>query len=119
MKLDGKIKKEEEEGIIKVKGEALIEIEDPRTFVIPIRLEAKINLNALADTGSNINVLPYRVYKELGRDEVKPVNRGITMLNHSKAEPMGLLKDIPYQTMGTHDDEAGPYDPNTLDNTRR
>ncbi|GJY86060.1 hypothetical protein Tco_0500086, partial [Tanacetum coccineum] len=46
MKLDGEMKKEEEEAII------------------------KINLNALADTGSDINVMPYRVYKELGREEV-------------------------------------------------
>nr|GEU65984.1 hypothetical protein [Tanacetum cinerariifolium] len=36
----------------------------------------------------------YRIYKELGSEELKNVNRGITMLNHSKAEPMGLLKDV-------------------------
>ncbi|GKF22818.1 hypothetical protein Tco_0075140, partial [Tanacetum coccineum] len=38
--------------------------------------------------------MPFRIYAKLGRDEVKPVNRGITMLNYSKAEPMGLLKDV-------------------------
>ncbi|GKE23897.1 hypothetical protein Tco_1435409, partial [Tanacetum coccineum] len=70
MKLDGEIKKKEEEAITRIKGEALIEKKDPRAFVIPIRLEGKINLNVLADTGSNINVMPYRVYKELGREEV-------------------------------------------------
>ncbi|GJZ06514.1 retrotransposon ORF1 [Tanacetum coccineum] len=86
--------REEEEAIIKVKGEALIEKEDHGAFVILIRLEAKINLNALPDTGSDINVMPYRVYKELGREELKNVNRGIRMLNHLKAEPMGLLKDV-------------------------
>ncbi|GJU76193.1 hypothetical protein Tco_1273263 [Tanacetum coccineum] len=70
IKLDGEIKKEEEEAIIKIKGEALIEKEDPGVFVIRVRLEGKINLNALADTGSDINVMPYHVYKELGREEV-------------------------------------------------
>ncbi|GJR04090.1 hypothetical protein Tco_0527074 [Tanacetum coccineum] len=70
MELDGEMKKPEEGRIIKVKGEALIEKEDPRAFVILIRLEAKINLNALADTGSDINVMPYRVYKELDKEEV-------------------------------------------------
>ncbi|GKF75096.1 hypothetical protein Tco_0224540, partial [Tanacetum coccineum] len=49
---------------------ALIEKEDPGAFMIPIWLEGKINLNVLADTGSDINVMPYRVYKELGRKEV-------------------------------------------------
>ncbi|GJW30578.1 hypothetical protein Tco_0047453 [Tanacetum coccineum] len=68
MKLDGEIKKEDEEVIIEIKREPLIEKKDPGAFVIPIRLEAKINLNALADTGSDINVMPYR--------------------------PMGLLKDV-------------------------
>nr|GEW13914.1 hypothetical protein [Tanacetum cinerariifolium] len=107
MKLAGEIKKEEEEAIIKIKGEALIEKEDHGAFVILIRLEGKINLNASADTGFDINVMPYRVYKELGREEVHNVKRGITMLNHSKADPMGLLKDVLCQTMGAHNDEAG------------
>ncbi|GJW43220.1 hypothetical protein Tco_0072019 [Tanacetum coccineum] len=92
----------EEEAIIKVKREALIEKEDPRACVIPIRLEAKINLNALADNGFDINVMPYRVYKELGREELKNVNRGIKMLNHLKAEPMGLLKDVLCQRIFVH-----------------
>ncbi|GKD70267.1 hypothetical protein Tco_1324357 [Tanacetum coccineum] len=67
MKLDGEIKKEEEEAIIRIKREALIEKKDPGAFMIPIRLEGKINLNALADTGSDINVMSYCVYKELRR----------------------------------------------------
>nr|GEZ43471.1 hypothetical protein [Tanacetum cinerariifolium] len=58
MKLDGKIKKGEEKAITKIKGEVLIEKEDLGAFVIPIWLEGNINLNALADTGSDINVMP-------------------------------------------------------------
>ncbi|GJT38909.1 hypothetical protein Tco_0938774 [Tanacetum coccineum] len=78
MKLDGEIKKEDEEAITKVKGEALTEKEDPGAFVILIRLEGNINLNALAATSSDINVMPYRVYKELGREELK--NVGVTTI---------------------------------------
>ncbi|GJX40959.1 hypothetical protein Tco_0255949 [Tanacetum coccineum] len=59
IKLNGEIKKDEEEAIKQVKGEALKEKEDPGAFVIPIRLEAKIDLNALADTGSDINVMSF------------------------------------------------------------
>nr|GEU69155.1 hypothetical protein [Tanacetum cinerariifolium] len=69
-------------------------LEDPGAFVISIRLEAKINLNVLVDIGSDINVMTYCVYKELSREELKNVNRGITMLNHSKVEPTRLLKDV-------------------------
>ncbi|GKB40566.1 hypothetical protein Tco_0885508 [Tanacetum coccineum] len=50
IKLDGEIRKEEEEAITKVMGEAFKEKKDPGAFVIPNRLEEKINLNALADT---------------------------------------------------------------------
>ncbi|GJS87627.1 hypothetical protein Tco_0770263 [Tanacetum coccineum] len=32
--------------------------------------------------------------KTLGREEVKPVSKKITMLDHSKAEQMGILKDV-------------------------
>ncbi|GKB72331.1 hypothetical protein Tco_0933743, partial [Tanacetum coccineum] len=64
MKLDGEIKKKGEETITKIEGKALIENKDLGAFVIPIQMEGQINLNALADTGFDIN-----------------------------AEPMGLLKD--------------------------
>ncbi|GKF35041.1 hypothetical protein Tco_0108241 [Tanacetum coccineum] len=47
LKLDGEIKKEEEEAIKQVKGEALKEKENPRAFVIPIRIQAKIDLSIL------------------------------------------------------------------------
>nr|GEY28419.1 hypothetical protein [Tanacetum cinerariifolium] len=60
MKLDG-MNKEEEEDTIKIKGEALIEKDDPGAFVILIRLKGKINLNALVITGSNINAEPMRL----------------------------------------------------------
>ncbi|GJX09858.1 hypothetical protein Tco_0199717 [Tanacetum coccineum] len=64
MKLDG-MNKEEEEAIIKIKGEALIEKDDPGAFVILIRLEGKINLSALADTGSDINAEPMGLSKDV------------------------------------------------------
>nr|GEV55926.1 hypothetical protein [Tanacetum cinerariifolium] len=39
--------------------------------------------------------MPYRIYKTLGREEMKKIDRGITMMNHTQA------------TLGTHDGEAG------------
>ncbi|GJS89083.1 hypothetical protein Tco_0771719 [Tanacetum coccineum] len=76
IKLDGEIKKEEEEAIKQVKGEALKEKEDPRAFSIPIRLEAKIKLNDLADTDTDIDVMPYRIHAKLGREDVKKCQPG-------------------------------------------
>ncbi|GJR02644.1 DNA-directed DNA polymerase [Tanacetum coccineum] len=73
---------------------AIKEKEDPDVFVLPIRLEGRVDTHALADTGSNINIIPYYIFEELGREYVKPVSHNVSMLNHSKAEPIGMLKDV-------------------------
>ncbi|GJZ33034.1 retrotransposon ORF1 [Tanacetum coccineum] len=94
VELDGMIVKEVEEAIKKVKGEALKEKDDPRAFIFPIRLEGQVNENALADTGSVINTMPYQIYEQLGREEMKKVDIGITMINHTQAEAMGILTNV-------------------------
>ncbi|GJT53548.1 ribonuclease H-like domain-containing protein [Tanacetum coccineum] len=91
VELDGMIAEEEEKAIIKVIGEALKKEDNPGALIFPIRFEGKINENAFADTGSDINTMPYRIYEKLGREKIKKVNRGITIINHTQAEPMGIL----------------------------
>ncbi|GJZ44605.1 retrotransposon ORF1 [Tanacetum coccineum] len=94
VELVGMIVKEEEEAIKKVKGEALKEKDNPRAFIFPIKLEGQVNENALADTGSDINTMPYRIYEQLGREEMKKVDRGITMINHTQAEAIRMLTNV-------------------------
>ncbi|GJU48068.1 hypothetical protein Tco_1217623 [Tanacetum coccineum] len=94
VELDGKIVKEEEEAVKKINGEALKEKDDPGAFIFPIRLEGKVNENALADSRSDINTMPYRIYETLGREEMKKVDRGITMINHTQAEVIGILTNV-------------------------
>nr|GFD25098.1 hypothetical protein [Tanacetum cinerariifolium] len=53
--------------------------------------DEQVNKNALADTGSDINTMPYRIYETLGRQDIKKVDRGITMKNHTQAETMWIL----------------------------
>nr|GFB96050.1 hypothetical protein [Tanacetum cinerariifolium] len=67
---------EEEEAVKRIKGEALKEKDDPSAFIFPIRLEGKVNKNALEDIGSDINTMPYRSYETLGREEMKKIDRG-------------------------------------------
>ncbi|GKB04676.1 ribonuclease H-like domain-containing protein [Tanacetum coccineum] len=88
VELDGKIVKEEKEAVKRIKGEALKEKEDPRAFIFPFRLYA------LADTGSDINTMPFRLYVQLGRDNMKKVDKGITMINHTQAEAIGILPNV-------------------------
>ncbi|GJX14220.1 hypothetical protein Tco_0205978 [Tanacetum coccineum] len=75
VELDGMIVKEEEEAIKKVRGEALKEKDEP-------------------EHSSDINTMPYRIYEQLGREEMKKVYRGITMINHTQVEAMGILTNV-------------------------
>nr|GEV29174.1 hypothetical protein [Tanacetum cinerariifolium] len=51
VELDGKIVKEEEKAVKRIKGEALKEKDDHGAFIFLSRLERKVNKNALVDTG--------------------------------------------------------------------
>ncbi|GKC30073.1 hypothetical protein Tco_1037367, partial [Tanacetum coccineum] len=94
VELDGKNVKEDKEAVKRIKGETLKEKDDPGAFIFPIRLEGKVNENALADTRSDINTMPYRIFEILGREDMKKVNRGITMMNHTQAKAMGKLSNV-------------------------
>nr|GEX51419.1 hypothetical protein [Tanacetum cinerariifolium] len=61
LKLDGEVKIDKEEATEEIiRGYKMIsEKNDPGVFVLPIRIEAKFDTHALADTSSNINVIPY------------------------------------------------------------
>ncbi|GJR84455.1 hypothetical protein Tco_0155240 [Tanacetum coccineum] len=69
--LDENIVKEEEEAVKRIKGEALKEKHYPGAFIFPIRLEG-----------------------QLGREDIKKVDRGITMINHTQAEAMVILSNV-------------------------
>ncbi|GJU21957.1 hypothetical protein Tco_1155299 [Tanacetum coccineum] len=105
VELVGMIVKEEEEAINKVKCEALKEKDNPRAFIFPIRLEGKVNKNALSDTGLDINTMPYRIYEQLGREEIKKVDRGIIMINHTQAKAMGILTNVLFQSDSDDEEE--------------
>ncbi|GKB60387.1 hypothetical protein Tco_0916573, partial [Tanacetum coccineum] len=65
VRLDGMVKAEEERVMVKVKGQMLKEKRDPGAFIFPIRLEGRIDENALVDTGFDTNTMPYKIYEQL------------------------------------------------------
>ncbi|GJV56479.1 ribonuclease H-like domain-containing protein [Tanacetum coccineum] len=97
VELDGKIVKEEEEAVKRIKGEALKEKDNPGAFIFPIRLEGHVNKNTLVDTRSDINTMSYRIYEQLGREDMKKVDRGIIIINHTQVEAMEILTNVLYQ----------------------
>ncbi|GKE53527.1 hypothetical protein Tco_1488683, partial [Tanacetum coccineum] len=65
VELDGKTVKEDEEAVKRIK-----------------------------DTGSDINTMPYRIFKTLGREDMKKIDKGIIMIDHTQAEAMGKLSNV-------------------------
>ncbi|GJS49162.1 zinc finger, CCHC-type containing protein [Tanacetum coccineum] len=94
IRLDGMIKPKEEKAIAKMKEQMLKEKKDLGAFIFPIRLEGRINENALADTQSDTNTMPYRIYEQLGRDDIMKEDRNITMINYTEAEVTGQLVNV-------------------------
>ncbi|GKE49835.1 hypothetical protein Tco_1481093 [Tanacetum coccineum] len=92
--LDENTVKEDEDAVKRIQGEALKEKDDPRAFIFPIRFEGKVNKNALANIGSDMNTMLYRIYELLGRDDLKNEEKGITMINHTQVEAMGKLSNV-------------------------
>ncbi|GJS03086.1 ribonuclease H-like domain-containing protein [Tanacetum coccineum] len=72
VRLDGKIKPEEERAMA----------------------GGLINENALADTGSDTNTMPYRIYEQLGGDDIMQEERNITLINYTEAEVTGQLVNV-------------------------
>ncbi|GJV68495.1 hypothetical protein Tco_1484004 [Tanacetum coccineum] len=82
VELDGKIVKEEEEAIKRIKGEALKEKDDPGAFIFPIRLEGKaeamgILINVLCQVGVATLIAKFLILDiPIDRDAPIVVGRG-------------------------------------------
>ncbi|GJW30108.1 hypothetical protein Tco_0046983, partial [Tanacetum coccineum] len=94
MKLDGEIKKEEEEAIINIKGEALIEKKDPGVFVISVRLEGTRQRGGDRCKKRNNNVEPLngRAY---GASKGCPVLGVTTIIAKFLILDMPIARDTP------------------------
>ncbi|GKA22640.1 hypothetical protein Tco_0708602 [Tanacetum coccineum] len=131
LKLDEEIEEGEEEATKEVirNYKTLREKNDPGVFVIPIRVEGKYDTHALADTGSNINVLPYGIYMQIGADEstqaILDVTAGGIFLYKSANQAFQFLddkvlfelSDSEKEIFESRDKDGKPiYGPNNLEN---
>ncbi|GJW82645.1 reverse transcriptase domain-containing protein [Tanacetum coccineum] len=53
-----------------------------------------IGLNALADSGTSINLLPHSIYKQLGLGALTPTRMTLELANRSITHPMGIAEDV-------------------------
>nr|GEU64468.1 ribonuclease H-like domain-containing protein [Tanacetum cinerariifolium] len=122
VELDGKTVKEEEDAVKRIKGEALKEKVDHGAFIFPIKLEGKVNKNALAAPG-----VYHQTYRAVRFDVLRTTESDsddeeeYVIKRNRFGAPIYGLKPAPYlnctnledrssaiqRTPGTHDGEAG------------
>ncbi|GJX17559.1 chlorophyll A/B binding protein of LHCII type 1-like protein [Tanacetum coccineum] len=66
---------------------------DPGNFVLPVKVNGNIEMNALADTGASVSVLPYCIFMNLGLEDPKPYYSNLIMADNTQAKAMGEVKN--------------------------
>ncbi|XP_012477517.1 uncharacterized protein LOC105793136 [Gossypium raimondii] len=69
-------------------------LKDPVSFSIPCLISSLNVENALVDLGASINVMPYKMFKQLGLREPKPTRMSIQLADRSIRYPRGIIEDV-------------------------
>ncbi|KAK5840253.1 hypothetical protein PVK06_009143 [Gossypium arboreum] len=69
-------------------------LKDPGSFTIPCLIGSLNVEKALADLGASINLMPYKMFKQLGLREPKPTRMSIQLADRSVKYPRGIIEDV-------------------------
>ncbi|XP_023752484.1 uncharacterized protein LOC111900829 [Lactuca sativa] len=67
---------------------------DPWQLALPCEFGNSTSINALADYGASINLMPYSFYKNLGLPRLQYTRMTIQIVDHSITYPRGIIKDL-------------------------
>ena len=71
-----------------------VKYKDPGCPTISVNIGGTCVEKALLDSGANVNLLPYSVYKQLGLGELKPTSITLSLANRSIKIPKGTMEDV-------------------------
>ncbi|KAK5785997.1 hypothetical protein PVK06_040621 [Gossypium arboreum] len=69
-------------------------LKDPGSFTIPCLIGSLNVEKALADLGASINLMPYKMFKQLGLGEPKPTMMSIQLVDRSNKYPRDIIEDV-------------------------
>ncbi|KAK5844933.1 hypothetical protein PVK06_001079 [Gossypium arboreum] len=69
-------------------------LKDPESFTTPCLIGSLNVEKALADLGASINLMPYKMFKQLGLGEPKPTRMSIQLADRSVKYPRGIIEDV-------------------------
>ncbi|GKB74683.1 hypothetical protein Tco_0936095 [Tanacetum coccineum] len=70
---------------------------DPGNFVLLVKVNGTIKMNALADMGASVSLLAYCLFMNLGLGDPKPYNSNLTIAVNTQAKAMGEVKNVRMQ----------------------
>ncbi|KAK5812937.1 hypothetical protein PVK06_028381 [Gossypium arboreum] len=69
-------------------------LKDPGSFTIPCLIGSLDIRHALADLGASINVMPYKMFKQLGLGKPKQTRMSIQLANKTIRFPRGIIENV-------------------------
>ncbi|KAA3460477.1 Integrase, catalytic core [Gossypium australe] len=69
-------------------------LKDPGSFTIPCLIGSLDVTHALADLGASINVMSYKMFKQLGLGKPKQTRMSIQLADKTIRSPKGIVKDV-------------------------
>ncbi|KAK5846863.1 hypothetical protein PVK06_003164 [Gossypium arboreum] len=69
-------------------------LKDPGSFTIPFLIGSLDISHALADLGASINVMPYKMFKQLGLEKPKQTRMSIQLADKTIRFPRGIIEDV-------------------------
>ncbi|XP_023772429.1 uncharacterized protein LOC111921071 [Lactuca sativa] len=72
----------------------LIKIGDPSQLTFPCEFGNSTSINALANSGESINLMPYSFYKKLGLPRLQDMKMTLRMADHTITNPRRIIEDL-------------------------
>ncbi|KAK5839228.1 hypothetical protein PVK06_008002 [Gossypium arboreum] len=69
-------------------------LKDPGSFTIPCLIGSLDINHALADLGAIINIMPYKMFKQLGLGKPKQTRMSIQLVDKTIRFPRGIIEDV-------------------------
>lgn len=71
-----------------------IKMGDPGRLTFPCEFDNFTSINALANLGARINVIPYSFYKRLGLPRLQDTEMTLRLVDHTITNPHGIIEDL-------------------------
>nr|GEW73758.1 hypothetical protein [Tanacetum cinerariifolium] len=92
-RLEMKEEIEEEEVAKIIEGGLPKKMDDLENYIVPLKVNGTTSINALADTGTSVSFMPYKLYKVLGHGKA-PSNDKLLMADNTIEKAYGKVRNV-------------------------